>query len=125
MDAFTRANVLLRRGRCPRINRPAVRAGVEAARSFTDRDGGHDLIIAAAEDGEVAGFFVGDENLVATIGLAVSRKPIRERKTIIQNSPFNMRTTPRRKVRVIIGPMACQKLSNSIGDPHYSGVPQP
>jgi hypothetical protein len=47
------------------INGPAVRAGADTARTFADGDGGGDFEIGAADDGEVAGFFIGNENLIA------------------------------------------------------------
>jgi hypothetical protein len=40
---------------------------MDAARTFAGGNGGDDLEIAAADDGEVARFFVGNKDLITTI----------------------------------------------------------
>ena len=46
------------------VNGLAVRTHPDAARPFAHRDMRHHPIIRAADDGEVAGFFVGNKNLI-------------------------------------------------------------
>ena len=48
------------------VNDFPVGAGVDAARTFADGNGGGDFKFRAADDGDGAGLFVGDKNLIIT-----------------------------------------------------------
>ena len=56
------------------IDRAAVGAGMNAARAFAHGDDGHRLEIGAIDDGNIAGSFIGDEDLIAAAGQVFGEK---------------------------------------------------